>query len=69
MSRTIVTAIQARMGFSAPSLVESVLRLIFYSADDKVPFVIDGHELFVHIKLRKSSFNIIYKHSIFIHLL
>jgi hypothetical protein len=61
VSRIIVTAIQARMGVSAPLIAKSALRLIFYSADEKIPFVIDEHEFVVHIKLQQSSINVAYK--------
>jgi hypothetical protein len=41
MFRMIVAAVQVRVGFCAPSLMDSALRLGFYSADHKVLFVID----------------------------
>jgi hypothetical protein len=52
--RIIVTAVQARMDFSASLLMESALRLVLHSADHNVSIVIGEHELAVHIKLQHS---------------
>jgi hypothetical protein len=66
MFRISATAIQARVDFCAPSLMASALQLIFCSAEDKVSFVIDEHDLAVYMKLQQSSLNLTYSHSTFI---
>jgi hypothetical protein len=47
----IVEMVQARVGFCAPSVMKSALRLIFCSANHKLSFIINEHELAVYIKL------------------